>query len=66
MFTGENTTIGWCNGVGLLILITVLTYAGLVYSYGIKRIFKLKFWKAMKKSVYLPARDAYHNVLSHR
>lgn len=54
--------IDWCDGVGLLILLTAVTYAGLFYYQIVKR-----FWgRAIYRLALLPMRKAFLQIWAFR
>lgn len=58
----NNVVIDWCDGVGLLILLTSVTYAGLFYYQIVKR-----FWgKTIYRRAMLPMRTVFRRVWAFR
>ena len=58
----NDTLMDWCNGVGLLIILTVITYVSLFYFQVVKR-----FWgKSIDRAVLKPMGAHYQRVWKYR
>jgi hypothetical protein len=61
LFTGD-CDLEWCDGVGLLIILILLTYLGLIYYHIIKKFFGMLIYK----NILTPIHEWWNRLMAHR